>query len=98
MKLAAAERLSEAIISLQNRIYNYCTNLDETPLKMGACLVNPKRAFLKPPSEEIQDKLEQIARDYFTPLGADGFYFQYFTPPLLPIVNGVDVNTPATVH
>jgi hypothetical protein len=97
MKSTAPERLAKAIISVQDRIYNFCKILDESPLKMGACLVNPKRASINPPTKEIQEQLEQIGKDYFTPLGANGFYFQYFTPPMLPIVEGLDPNAPVTV-
>ncbi len=92
MKATAAERLAKAMISLQNRIYDFSRKNLESNLKMGVCLVNPKRAFLKPPTKEIQEKLEQIGKKYFTPLGAHGFYFQYFTLPILPIIPGVDIN------
>ena len=78
MKDTSSERLSNAIISLQNRIYNFCKIHNDSPLKMGACLANPKRAFFKQPTKEIQEKLEQIGKDHFTPLGTHGFYLTCF--------------------
>lgn len=45
MKSTSAERLSKALISLQHRINEYCEMHKESTLKMGMCLVNPKKSI-----------------------------------------------------
>ncbi len=98
MKETAAERLSQAITALLIRVHDYCEKIANSKIRHGLCLVNPKRAFLKVPDEIILGQLQNIAREHFTPLGATGFYFQYFTPPGLPEVAGKDIQTPATIE
>jgi hypothetical protein len=62
MKDTAPERLAKAIASLQNRIHSFCKKHNESEFRMGMCLAHPKRAFLKPPTKEIQEKLDQIGK------------------------------------
>ena len=97
MKDTAAERLSKAICSLLSGIHDYCARIAKSDLRLGVCLAHPKRAFISLPTKEIDTELHNIAREHFTPLGAAGFYFYYFTPPILPEAKDKGVTTPPTV-
>jgi hypothetical protein len=88
MNTSAAERLWKAIEELWNRIDDHCQKVKDSPYKFGACTVNPKRSGVSLPTPSIQLELENQARKYFEPLEVIGFYFRYWTPPKLPIIDG----------
>lgn len=96
MKITAAERLSNAMVALELRIDEYCQFQINNAHKIGLCVVTPKSASQNPPTKEVEKELRQIGIDHFSKPGAQGFYFQYFTPPLLPTVSGANINTSAT--
>ncbi len=88
MSASAAERLWKAIEELWNRIDEHCEKVKNSPLKLGACTVNPKHSKVGLPTPSIQLELENQARKYFDPLEEIfEFYFQYWTPPKLPIID-----------
>ncbi len=94
MKKTATERLSEAIISLLNRINDYCKKAADSPLRYGLCIVNLKHAPYRQATKEVLAELEKRAKDHFASLNVHGFYFQFWTPPALPVVEKVDKNAP----
>ncbi|NGX37013.1 MAG: hypothetical protein K1000chlam2_00162 [Chlamydiae bacterium] len=50
----------------------------------GVCAISPKKDSIGPPSEEIKAELMKRATKHFQLTSAEGFYFQYWTPPLSP--------------
>ena len=58
----------------------------------GLCIANPKRANIGVPTPIIQAELEKRAREHFSSINAVGFYFRYWTPPILPVIDGADTN------
>ncbi len=87
MKAPAAERLWKAIERLRISIEDHCQKVINSPLKLGACTVNPKRAGVSLPSPVIQLEIENQARKYFEFSDVIGLYFRYWTPPMLPIID-----------
>ena len=93
MNTSAAERLWKAIEELWNRINEHCEKVKNSPFKFGACTVNPKHSRVSLPTPSMQLELENQARKYFEPLDVIGFYFRYWTPPKLPIIDGPKVSS-----
>lgn len=91
MKLPTApERLASAITSLLIRVHNYCKAAAESPVRIGLCIVNQKHAPHRQISEEICKELMQMARDHFMSINVPEFYFHLWSPPILPIVEGIN--------
>ena len=40
--------------------------------------------------------MEKKAREHFSSINAVGFYFRYWTPPILPVIDGADTSLPIT--
>jgi len=93
VNIPAAERLWQAVEQLWIRIDEHCEKLKSSPLKLGTCTVNPKRSGIGLPTPSIQLELENQAQKYFEVFDdIEGFYFQYWTPPKLPIIDGLEVS------
>jgi hypothetical protein len=88
MNTSAAEHLWKAIEELWNRVDEHCEKVKNSPFKFGACTVNPKHSRVSLPTPSMQLELENQARKHFEPLDVIGFYFRYWTPPKLPIIDG----------
>lgn len=87
MKKNAVERLAIKLVGLLTRIHDYCLLHEERGQPFGACIVNPKHSAIPPPSPEIQAELEKRATEYFDQKKVSGYYFRYWTPPILPIID-----------
>lgn len=93
------ERLSIALVNLLSRIDEYCIKQCEHGQPFGACTVNPKHALVPTPTNEIKLELERRATEHFNQTKAVGYYFRYWTPPILPILtdkNGEGTSKPIT--
>jgi hypothetical protein len=88
------EKFCHTLNLLLTRIKEYCSLHKEKGQPFGLCTANPKRASIGVPTKEIQAELEKRARDHFTRLNAVGFYFRYWTPPLLPVINDNQTDLP----
>lgn len=85
MKQNSVGRLAAVFSNLLNRIHDYCTIHSEKGQPFGACTVNPKHASIPMPTQEIQSELERRATEYFQATQTVGYYFRYWTPPMLPM-------------
>lgn len=87
-KLDPLKEMKVALASLLTRVDNYRQKCVTTGQPFGVCTVSPKRASIGPPSKDIQVELKKRATDYFQSTPAYGYYFKYWTPPILPISEG----------
>jgi hypothetical protein len=94
MTVTPMEKFCYALNLILTRIKEYCSLHKEKGQPFGLCTANPKRASIGVPTKEIQAELEKRARDHFTHLNAVGFYFRYWAPPLLPVVNDNQTDLP----
>lgn len=90
------EKFYIAINELLARIKNYCDLHKVKGQPYGLCIANPKRSNIGVPTPLIQAELEKRAREHFSSINVVGFYFRYWTPPILPVTNEVDTNLPVT--
>jgi hypothetical protein len=97
MKQNSLERFAVELTSLLKRIYDYWATHTEKEQPFGACTVNPKHAAAPLPTQEIQAELERRATEFFTPTKAIGYYFRYWTPPMLPVIDSGEASKPFTV-
>lgn len=96
MNPKSSERFAVALATLLRRIHDYCTTNIEKEQPFGLCIANPKRASVGVPSGEIQAELEKRATEHFRTTPVVGYYFRYWTPPLLPIIENYDKGKPFT--
>lgn len=96
MSSNSIEKFSRTINELLARIKNYCDLHKVKGQRYGLCIANPKRSNIGMPTPLIQAELEKRAREYFSSINAVGFYFRYWTPPILPVATEADTNLPAT--
>jgi hypothetical protein len=96
MKQNSVERLAAVFSNLLNRIHDYCSIHSEKGQPFGACTANPKHAAIPIPTPEIQSELERRATEYFQSTQAVGYYFRYWTPPMLPEIRNDRFQEPVT--
>ena len=84
-KLDPLKEIKVVFVSLLTRVDNYRQKCVKTGQPFGVCTVNPKNASIGPPSKEIRVELERQATEYFQSTSVFGYYFKYWTPPILPI-------------
>lgn len=78
----------KSLSSLLKRIDEHCCKLSDNQQLIGFCTINPKYAFVPPPTKEIQLELKRRAKEHFKTTHAVGCYFRYWTPPMLPLLEG----------
>ena len=92
----SSERLTITLSCLLKRIEDYCTKHIENEQPFGACTVNPKHTSAPIPTKDIHLELERRATEYFEQTKAVGYYFRYWTPPMLPVINNIEASKPIT--
>lgn len=79
------ERLAISLAELLTKIDTHCCQLSNTQQPFGLCTVTPKFPHIIRPTKEIQDDLENRAKEYFHTEQLRGIYLRYWTPPVMPI-------------
>lgn len=82
-KLGPLGEMKELLVSLLTRVDNYRQKCVTTGQPFGVCTISPKKASIGLPSKDIQVELEKRATDYFQSTSVPGYYFKYWTPPIL---------------
>lgn len=98
MNHTACQRFEIALNELRDRIFAYCSkNLDkEQPL--GLCVVNPRRASVGMPPDEVHTELQRQATEYFKTKPVDGYYYRYWSPPILPCIESNAIKSEITAE